>query len=408
MPITVESASPATSDAHLEQVVRLIRDRQATTRPALMNLTGLSRKIVIQRVDQLIAMGLVREGPAAASTGGRPAGQLDFAADAGCVLVVLLGATGMSAGLADLAGRVLKVRSSELPFGLQPEEALARARMEFAELLGDPARRGPLRGIGVGVLGPVSPKGLTMDTFPNSGWSAFSVGDWLSDSYGVPVWVDNEVNLMAIGESLSRTPQPAPSLLYVKVGSGIGAGLINDGRLYRGASGVAGEIGHLTVSADRSRVCWCGNHGCLTMFASGRAIVGLGIEARLSGASPYLEKLTPEQIRDVDVVAGAHAGDGACSQIIDRAAVSLGLAVAGATNLFNPALIVIGGRVATAAGELFTEPIRQAVDEHAFLLATADITIERSSGEEEVGVQGAASTVVEGLLSGDHLAGWSA
>lgn len=404
MPDTMPA--PAPSDSHLEQVVRLIRERRATTRPDLVRVTGLSRKIVIQRVDQLIAMGLVREGPTTASTGGRPPGRLDFASDAGCVLALELGATGLTVGLADLSGKLLAERTRRLPFLAPPQAALQRANEMFTGLLNAPQRHGPLRGIGVGVLGPVSPNGLTMDTLPNGGWADFSVRDWFEVRYGVPVWVDNEVNMMAVGESRLRANDASQNLLYVKVSTGIGAGLINDGALYRGASGVAGEIGHMTISPDRSLVCWCGNAGCLVTLASGRAIAKFGTTAMRKGQSPFLDGIAARRVRDDHVIAGAHAGDDACLNIIRRAGEALGLAVAGATNLFNPAVIVIGGRVGGQAAQLLTGPVRQAVEEHAFSLATETISIESSENAYTAGVSGAAATVVEGLLLGRHLDGW--
>ncbi len=404
----VNSSPVAPSDTHLEHVLQLIREGSATTRPDLVRVTGLTRKIVIQRVDQLISMNLVREGPTVASTGGRPPGRLDFVADAGCVLAVGLGATGLTAAITDLSGRVLAERRRRLPFGARPAVALARVEALFTWLLeaGTSRGRGPLRGIGVGVLGPVGPDGLTMDTVRDGGWAGFSVADWFSARYDVPVWVDNEVNMMAAGEARERPPGVGRNLLYVKVSTGIGAGLISDGVLYRGASGVAGEIGHMTISNDRSLVCWCGNSGCLVTLASGRAITKFGVAAMRKGHSPFLEGMPPRQIRDEHIVAGALAGDEACAQIMARAGEALGLAVAGATNLFNPALIVIGGRVGGQAGHLLTDPVRRSVDKRSFPLATASLKIESSQNAYVAGVAGSADTVIRGLLSGEQLEAW--
>jgi predicted NBD/HSP70 family sugar kinase len=392
----------------MEQVLRLIREREATTRPALVQVTGLSRKVVIQRVEQLISMGLVREGDTAASTGGRPAGRLDFAGDAGCVLAVELGATGLTAGLGDLSGQILETRERRLPFGARPEAVLKRAQDLFSRLLENNPYRGPLRGIGVGVLGPVSATGLTMDLVPDGGWSGFSVADWFADRYGVPVWVDNEVNMMAVGEARTRPEDQGRNLLYVKVSTGIGAGLISDGHLYRGASGVAGELGHMTISSDRSLVCWCGSYGCLTTLASGRAIAKFGLTAMRKGQSPFLSAVKAQRIRDEHVIAGAHAGDQACVTIMSRAGEALGLAIAGATNLINPTLIVIGGRVGGGAANLLTQPVRDAVEAHTFPLATETLSIESSKNAYGAGVSGAAATVIDGLLTGRHLATWQA
>ena len=190
------------------------------------------------------------------------------------------------------------------------------------------------------------------------------------------------------------------------MGTGIGAGLISDGVLYRGASGVAGEIGHMTISNDRSLVCWCGNSGCLGTLASGRAITKFGVAAMRKGDSPFLEAMPPRQIRDEHVVAGALAGDEACVQIMARAGEALGLAVAGATNLINPALIVIGGRVGGKAGHLLTEPVRRSVDMRSFPLATESLKIESSQNANVAGVAGCADTVIRGLLSGEQLEAW--
>lgn len=396
----------AVRDNHLDQVLRLIREGQATTRPELIHATRLSRKVVIQRVDQLIAMGLVTDGETTASTGGRPAGRLHFADRAGCVLVAELGGTGLTAALTDLSGRTLLQRTRPLPFPAPPRIVLHRVDEVFAGLLQEVNDRGPLRGIGVGVLGPVSPTGLAMDISVNPGWADFPVGDWFLGRYDVPVWVDNEVNLMAVGESRSRSDAAGHNLLYVKVSTGIGAGLITNGTLFRGASGVAGELGHMTITGARSNVCWCGNAGCVTTLASGRAISGFGTEARARGLSPYLDRITTKQVRDERVVAGAHAGDKACLKIMARAGEALGLAIAGATNLLNPAAIVIGGRIGGAAGPLLTEPVSRAVNDHAFPRATEMISIESSENAYAAGIFGAASTVVDGLLSGTRLATW--
>lgn len=400
------SSVAALIDDHLELVLQLIREGRATTRPQLMAITGLSRKIVIQRVDLLLAMGLVREGPTVASTGGRPPGRLDFAAEAGCILAVELGATGLTAGLADLSGKVLASRQGQLPLFAPPREALQRVKSMFTRLLSEVTDRGPLRGIGVGVLGPVSPKGLTIDTIPGGGWSDFSVSEWLQPRYSVPVWVDNEVNMMALGESRRRPATEGQNLLYVKVSTGIGSGLISDGRLHRGAFGLAGELGHVTVSADRSLVCWCGNSGCLVTLASGRSIAKFGRTALRKGQSPYLEKVTARRITDAHVIAGGRAGDQACLAILNRAGEALGIAIAAATNVVNPAVVVIGGRVAGSAGPLLTDPVRRAVSEHTFGLATEQISIESSQTAREAGVSGAVLTVVEGLMTGTHLSAW--
>ena len=407
MPVTPPPPA-APRDPLLEQVLRLIREGHASTRPELIRTSRLSRKVVIQRVDQLVSMGLVREGPTTASTGGRPPGRLDFADHAGCVLAVELGGTGLTAGLVDLSGRLLLERVRKLPFPAPPRLVLKRADEVFRGLLEDVDQHGPLRGIGVGALGPVSPNGLAMDISINEGWGDFAIGEWFLDRYGVPVWVDNEVNMMAVGESRSRADAAGQDLLYVKVSTGIGAGLISNGALFRGASGVAGELGHMTIPGARSLVCWCGNSGCVTTLASGRAIARFGTEARHKGQSPFLERVAARQISDVHVVAGAHARDKACVKIMSRAGEALGLAIAGATNLMNPAAIVIGGRIGGQAAHLLTEPIRQAVEEHAFPRATEMITIESSETAYTAGVLGAANTVIDGLLSGTYLGAWQA
>jgi predicted NBD/HSP70 family sugar kinase len=391
------------NDAHLTHVLELVRQRRATTRPELMRVSGLSRKIVIQRVDQLIAFGLVRERPATTSTGGRPAGQLEFVAEAGCVLVAELGSTGMTAALADLSGQVLRSQSRRLPFAPPPQVALGRVEQLFTRFLDNHSARGPLLGIGVGVLGPVSPKGLTMDLLPNGGWADFSVPDWFGSRFGVPVWVDNEVNMMALGESRRRRGDQRQNLLYVNVGTGLGGGLVSDGRLFRGASGVAGELGHMRVSPDRSLRCWCGDTGCVATLASGQSIARSAVRAMREERSPFLRDIPARQIRDTHVVAGAHAGDEVCSQIMARAGEALGRAIAAATNLLNPALVVIGGRVGGQAANLLTDPVRRAVEDHAFPLASEAITVESSEDASAMGIAGVVTTVVEGLLSGIHL-----
>src|ERR687894_443267 len=329
-------------------MLRLIRDGRASTRAELVALTGLARSTVAQRMDALLAQRLVVPAGASASTGGRPPKTFAFNRNAGAVLAADLGATHSRVAVTDLAGDVLVETRSDIPIAEGPDKVLDWLEETFDVLLREAGHApGDVRGIGVGT--PVAPPIMP-------GWDGYAVGDRLRSRYGAPVLVDNDVNIMALGEYWAGWRDTA-HLLFVKVGTGIGCGVITDGRIHRGAQGAAGDIGHIHVPDHDDVICRCGNIGCLEAIAGGGAMA-----ARLS---------------------------------------ALGV-LASAVNFFNPGVIVIGGDIAHADEHLLAG-VREVVYRRSTALATRSIRIARSTLDDRAGILGAAVMVIEAVLAPDAI-----
>jgi predicted NBD/HSP70 family sugar kinase len=368
-------------------VLRLIRDGEAVTRAALARRTGLARSTVAQRVDALLAHQLVYEAGGEASTGGRPATVLAFNHRAGVVLVADLGATHSRLAISDLSGRPLAEIAFDMDIADGPERVLSTICEHFEALLEEAGRHGgEVRGIGVGVPGPVDfPAGRPVNPPIMPGWDGFSIPGWFAGRYDVPVLVDNDVNIMALGEHWSHW-RDLDHLLYVKVGTGIGSGLVSGRAIHRGADGAAGDIGHIRVSDHDDAVCRCGNLGCLEAVAGGRALA-LALSADGIDASGSRE-----------VVELVRAGRPEAILKVREAGRVLGDVLAGCVNFFNPGAIVVGGDIAEAQDHLLAG-IREVVFQRSLPLATRDLTIANSRLGDRAGVVGAAIMVIDHVLA---------
>jgi predicted NBD/HSP70 family sugar kinase len=368
-------------------VLRLIRTGQAVTRADLARATGLARSTVAQRVDILIARGLVYEAGDSASTGGRPPTVLAFNRLAGVVLVADLGATHSRLALSDLAGEPLAETAYDMEIAAGPERVLASAQRGFAELLAG-TRYGPrdVRGIGVGVPGPVAfATGQPVNPPIMPGWDGFRVPRWFAARYDAAVLVDNDVNIMALGEHWSHVRR-SDHMLYVKVATGIGCGIVSDGLIHRGAQGAAGDIGHVRVAGNDDVICRCGNTGCLEAIAGVYALAMRFSEAGLPAAGAR------------DVVRHVQAGTTEAIRMVRGAGRALGEVMAGSVNFFNPAAIVIGGDLAGAHEHLLAG-VREVVFERCPPLATRDLRIVPSRLGDRAGIAGAARMVIEQLFA---------
>ena len=236
-------------------LLELIRAGEAVTRADLARRTGLARSTVAHRVAALLALRLVYEAGERASTGGRPPTVLAFNAAAGAVLVADLGATRARVALCDLAGAPLVEEAHDIDITDGPEAVLAWLHERFTRLLRVGGRApSDIRGIGIGLPGPIAfGVGQPVEPPIMPGWDAFSVPRWFARRYDAPVLVDNDVNLMALGEHRHHE-RGSEAMLFVKVGTGIGCGIIAaGGKIYRGAQGAAGDIGHIRVPGYERR-----------------------------------------------------------------------------------------------------------------------------------------------------------
>jgi len=415
--VTVTEPDADRSEMSTEQldtlalVIDLIRAHGHITRPELVRRAGLGRAVVTQRVSELIDLGVAEDGDPAPSTGGRPAREIRIRAGAGSILAAELGATSISVALSDLACRTRLEREEPMDVAAGPEACLAQLERLFDGLLShsqDPCP--PLWGIGVGLPGPVefaTGRPIAPPIMP--GWDDYPVRERLRERHGVPVWVDNEVNVMALGELRAGLAAGERHALYVKIGTGIGAGLISNGRLHRGAQGCAGDLGHLAVVDDESMLCRCGNRGCLEALAGGAALGRDGERAAREGRSPFLEAVLEQNgtVTARDVASGAQSGDRASYDLLARAGTLIGETLASVVSFFNPSLILVGGGVAES-GDLLMANIREATYRRALPLATRDLRLTRSVLGERSGLTGAAYMACDELFSHALLPAWIA
>ena len=403
---SMPAAPPEAARGSLSQVLEEIRRGRASARADLVVGLALSRNIVVQRVAELVDRGLVVDGDAGASTGGRPPRQLTFRSDAGHLLVADLGATSIDVALTTLGGSILGHRAESADISAGPELVLARVEELFDDLLAsDPPAPGRLWGIGIGVPGPVefrSGRPVSPPIMP--GWDGYAVRERFEARFGAPVWVDNDVNVLALGEWRAGLATGHDNVIVVKVGTGIGAGIISDGRLHRGAQGAAGDVGHIQISDDASVICRCGNVGCLEAMAGGAAIARDGELAARDGRSPRLRRVLQERdaVTAEDVAQAAAHGDPVCVALLQGAGTRIGSMLAAVVNFFNPSLIVIGGGMGQS-GDRFLASIRETVYRRSLPLATRDLRVVPSSLGALAGVVGAASMVADELFSPERL-----
>lgn len=363
----------------------LLKDGRPWTRAELAETTGLARSTVATRIDLLMRLGLVAPFGGARSTGGRPPALFALNPAAKAVAGVDVGATHVRAVLADLSGRILGEESTDLPVVDGPEVVLGWV-VAAVQRLTDASPDTDLAAVGIGLPGPVEHStGRPISPPIMPGWDRYDVAGHVQRAARVPVLIDNDVNIMALGERRTHLAD-VDDVVLIKVATGIGAGIISGGRLQRGAQGTAGDLGHVRVPSAGEVECRCGNTGCLEAVAAGPALAtalrNQGVAAR-SGQ---------------DVVDLVRAGDAAAITVVRDAGRDIGEVVATMVNLVNPSVVVIGGQLA-GAGEHLLAGIREVVYQRSLPLATAQLRIEASLAGSEAGVLGAVALAVDHVLS---------
>ncbi|MFJ4226226.1 ROK family transcriptional regulator [Paenarthrobacter nicotinovorans] len=366
---------------------QLLRDGQARTRAELALTTGLARSTVASRIDALINSGLVGPAGEASSSGGRPPSRFAFNPAARVVLAVDVGATHMIVAVTDLGGSVLAERRLKQEVADGPEVVLNRVVSAGRELLAEAGREpGDLAGMGIGLPGPVEhDTGRPVKPPIMPGWDGFDVVTYVQRSLPVPVLVDNDVNIMALGERTAYWPDH-DNFLFIKVATGIGAGIISSGELQRGANGTAGDLGHVRVPRGDDVLCRCGNYGCLEALASGPAVAH---QLRAQGL---------EASNGADVLRLVGEGNLQAIQALRQAGRDVGDVLATVVNLLNPSMIVIGGSVGEA-GEHLVAGIREVVYRRSLPLATTHLRIGISMAGERSAILGASQMVTRYVLS---------
>jgi predicted NBD/HSP70 family sugar kinase len=366
------------------------------SRSELAALAEFSKSKANAVVTDLIARGLLQEAGTQASTGGRRADMLRLSHDMGVLAGVDIGATSLDVALLAPDMTVLSHCAEPADVRGDPTPLFSRARDLVGILL---ERRGlpatSVLGIGVGVPGPVAfDTSLLVNPPLMPGWEGFSIREYLGEVFDAPVFVDNDVNLMGLG-TLWRLRRQLQNFLVVKIGTGIGCGIVCHGALYRGADGSAGDVGHICVDPN-GPLCHCGNVGCVEAMAAGPAIGRMGEEAAQAGKSPLLLEWLAQKgaLNSVDVGNASRAGDPAASAIIQHAGMQIGRMLAALVNFFNPSHVFIGGGVAQI-GPLLLASIRQSVYQRSLALSTRHLDIQYVPHGVDAGVVGSGVLAVE-------------
>ena len=368
------------------RLLLLVRRGIATTRRDLIRVTGLSRSTVTQRVDALLAAGLLRESAGEAEGRGRPAGTLALDEGFGHVLVAGLHRERAELTAVDLGGRVLHRRAFAMTVAEGPEPVLGAVEAELDALVAeagiDPAAT---LALGVGVPGPVDVSvGRVMQPPVMPGWHDYPVRDRLAARFGVPVYVENDANLMALGEQRVHWPA-APTLLLVTVGTGIGAGIVIDGRLYRGVDGGAGDIGHIRMHGHEER-CACGAVGCLAAVASGGALVR------------KLAALGKDVARVEDVRRLVHEGDPDAIAAVRTAGQLAGEVLTTVVSVLNPEILVLAGDMAHT-NEYFVTGMRELIYQRSLPRATRNLRVVSTRLGDSASVVGMTELVLDEVFA---------
>jgi len=368
------------------RVVSVLAEAGAISRAELARRASLAPSTVSVAVGELASAGLVIEAEAddgAARSGlGRPPVMVALHRSAGLALGIDVGKRHLRVALADLAHRVLAERASTLDSDLPAADTVALAARSVDEVLREVgAGRADVRGVGMGLPGPVhQPTGELGDSTILPGWVGVRAAETMSDALALPVEVGNDANLGALSEWMWGAGRGTDDMAYLKVATGVGAGLICAGRPYGGAGGTAGEIGHTVIDPGGS-ICRCGNRGCLETVAGGPAVLAALREA-------YGDELTVRE-----VVARALDGDAGCRRAIADAGAAIGRAVATLCNIANPQRIVVGGELA-AAGDLLLEPLRESLRRGAIRSAADDVAVLEAKLGDRAEVLGAVALVL--------------
>jgi len=380
-------------DRNRQRVLDVLRIRGRTSQADIARATGLSRTTIHTLIGELKEEEVVVEvdGRPAGAGSGRPAVQLVLQKTSRAVLGIDFGHSHVQVAVADLAHNVLAERHRDLDVNHRAKEALDFSEEMAAEVLAEVGiDRSRVIAAGIGIPGPVDrERGTAGSATILPGWVGLRIADAMQKRLGVPVDIENDANLGALAELTWGAGRDCTTFAYIKAATGIGAGLVIEGALLRGATGTAGEIGHTTLD-ERGALCYCGNRGCLETVASGPAITRLVAEG--NGEAPSL----------AEVIERAAAGDVRCRRAISDAGREIGVAVAGLCNLINPERVIIGGLL-SRAGSILLQPLRESIRRHAVQAAAEKVDVRAASFVERAELLGALALALRGQRAHEAL-----
>lgn len=360
---------------------------------------GLTRAAVTSIINDLQNEGIVRDA-VAFQNGGRRRSMLEIVPEQGYIVGVDMGASHITAIVSDYSSRVIRDKEIRIDIAKGPEYCLEQLDRLVQQIIAECGiHLGEISSIGVGVPGPVvNERGVVSSPPIMPGWDNYPIRSSLEKKWGCNVSLNNDAELGALGEWAYGVGRGEENLAYIKVGTGIGAGLMLKSNIYHGVTGTAGEIGHVTIN-ENGPVCTCGNHGCLEAFAGGKAIINRAYEELRKGRRSELIGLGDiYQISMNDIVSAARKGDLLSQQLLSEAGTYLGTAIASLVNLFNPSIVVIGGGLAQS-GDLLLNPIRTTVMNRSLSVAAKAVRISASLLGRRASAMGA---VVQALSHSLH------
>jgi glucokinase-like ROK family protein len=384
------------------EIVRILWMQPSVSRPDIASITGWSKAKTSQQIQNLISKGYLVEAGEEASQGGRRPRLLHLNDKLGFLVGLDIGATSIDVVLADVSGQVLQRRSEPADVRHAPDAFLSRCSELILDMVTtQPCRPDQILGIGVGVPGPVDfTRGVLVAPPLMPLWENFPIRSFFQKTFPAAyVVIDNDVNIMALGEQRAGNGVGIDDFLFVKIGTGIGCGIVSNGKMHRGSKGCAGDIGHICVDKT-GPICRCGNTGCLEAMAAGPAIVEKALKAAKNGSSTFLRQVMEDNggvLRPEDVSAACREGDQAALEIVRTSGQMIGDVLASLVNFFNPSHIFIGGGI-TNIGHHLLIAIRQAVLHRSLPLATIHLSINFSRMGAEVGVTGALALAREYLF----------
>jgi predicted NBD/HSP70 family sugar kinase/biotin operon repressor len=377
-------SAPSLRASNRLRVIQALQLLGVTSRADLARHTGLSRSTVSTIVAGLQAEGMVVDRDAdgrATAGGGRPPVLIALDPSAGFAIGIDFGKRHLAVALADLSHRLVAEERREMPDDYDAEAGIDEAvGLVETVLEAAGADAGRLLGVGMGLPGPVHKSGVVGSSAILPGWAGTHAAERMAERLSMEVWLANDANLGALAESIWGAGRDACGLVYLKLATGIGAGIIIDGRLFDGAGGTAGEIGHTSLD-ETGDICRCGSRGCLETYASGGAIAGL------------LSRSLGETLTLDDVLARVADGDPGCRRAFADAGRHIGASVADLCNLINPERIVVGGSMA-GAGNVLLDPLREAVGLRAIPSAAEDVQIVPGELGERAELLGAVALVL--------------
>jgi glucokinase-like ROK family protein len=396
------AAAPIIVDSAEAEILRALGKQRRISRTEVSRITGWSKAKASLEICSLVDRGLLIEVGEGASQGGRRPRLIRINPQLGYIVGIDIGATSLEMALADVTGQIVQRCSEAADVRDRPEEVLGRCVElvnQMCSAQGVPIDQ--ILGIGVGVPGPVDfARGVLVAPPLMMDWENFPIRSFFNETYPLAfVVVDNDVNIMALGEQRAGDGVGVEHFICVKIGTGIGAGIISNGRIHRGSDGCAGDIGHICVD-KQGPVCRCGNQGCLEAMAAGPAIAEKAMQAARSGRSPLLGKMLDANggiLGPEDVNTACREGDEAALEIIRASGQMIGDVLAGLVNFFNPSHIFVGGGIANFGNHLLVA-IRRAVLRRSLPLATTHLSINFSRASSNAGIIGAIALVLEYLF----------